>query len=215
MRWAALRRGRLDVAEFHEYCARMQAEHPITMTTLATHDTKRSDDVRARLAALTEIPARWKSAVNRWSRRNARFRSQGWPDRNTEYLLYQTLIGAWPISQEIGLRLTWRRPCARPRSRQAGLSRIKEFEDALQQFIYQILHAPDFLRSSRRLCRACIVPGRINSLAQTLLQIHGARECPTLTKAANLGSPPRRSRQPQSGGLRGTALLLDRTAKQD
>ena len=58
----------LTVEEFHDYCAKMQATHPLTMTTLSTHDTKRADDVRARLAAITEIPGRWSAAVNRWSR---------------------------------------------------------------------------------------------------------------------------------------------------
>jgi (1->4)-alpha-D-glucan 1-alpha-D-glucosylmutase len=55
------------VAEFHAYCAKMQATHPHTMTTLSTHDTKRSDDVRARLAVLSEMPASL-AALSRWSR---------------------------------------------------------------------------------------------------------------------------------------------------
>ena len=87
------------IDQFHEYCARMQAQHPLAMTTLSTHDTKRSDDVRARLAVLTEISSRWRGALHRWSRRNRPFQTQGFPDRNTEYFLYQTLIGAWPISK--------------------------------------------------------------------------------------------------------------------
>ena len=57
----------VSIDEFHAYCAHMQATHPLSMTTLATHDTKRGDDVRARLAVLTEIPARWKSALQRWA----------------------------------------------------------------------------------------------------------------------------------------------------
>ncbi len=65
----------LSVAEFHAYCAKMQATHPATMTTLSTHDTKRSDDVRARLAVLSEIPGRFGSAVQRWSRMNSAFRT--------------------------------------------------------------------------------------------------------------------------------------------
>ena len=95
----------MSVAEFHAYNAKMQATHPNTMTTLATHDTKRSDDVRARLAVLSEIPARVGEALLRWSRMNNELRAGcarcgDMPDRNTEYLLYQTLIGAWPITVE-------------------------------------------------------------------------------------------------------------------
>jgi (1->4)-alpha-D-glucan 1-alpha-D-glucosylmutase len=57
------------------------------MTTLSTHDTKRADDVRARLAVITEVPGRWKTALKRWSRMNAAFRTGTDPDRNTEYFL--------------------------------------------------------------------------------------------------------------------------------
>lgn len=161
--------GGLSVAQFHEYCARMQAEHPRTMTTLATHDTKRSDDVRARLAALTEIPSRWRSAVNRWSRMNARFRSQNWPDRNTEYLLYQTLIGAWPISQD---RLTayMEKAVREAKQQTTWTQQNREFEDALQQFIAQILHPPDFIRELQAMVVRVRRAGLSNSLAQTLLR---------------------------------------------
>ncbi len=91
----------LSAEEFHAYNAKMQMTHPHTMTTLSTHDTKRSDDVRARLAVLSEIPDEFGDALHRWSRRNNDLRAElklgEYPDRNTEYLLYQTLIGAWPI----------------------------------------------------------------------------------------------------------------------
>ena len=95
----------LSVEQFHAYSSKMQATHPLTMTTLSTHDTKRSDDVRARLAVLTEMPGRFGAAVHRWSRLNAELsgkRADGSPivDRNTEYFCYQTLIGAWPIDAE-------------------------------------------------------------------------------------------------------------------
>jgi (1->4)-alpha-D-glucan 1-alpha-D-glucosylmutase len=53
-------RNGIALAEFHDYCSRMHATHPLTMTTLSTHDTKRADDVRARLAAITEVPRRWR-----------------------------------------------------------------------------------------------------------------------------------------------------------
>src|ERR1700721_2585391 len=80
-------RNGLSVAEFHAYCEKMQTTHPATMTTLATHDTKRSDDVRARLAVLSEIPGKFYSAIQRWSRMNSAFRtgkrgSPAMPDRD-------------------------------------------------------------------------------------------------------------------------------------
>jgi (1->4)-alpha-D-glucan 1-alpha-D-glucosylmutase len=70
------------------------------MNTLSTHDTKRSADVRARLNVLSELPEAWEEAVHRWAHRNDRHRVGGWPDRNAEYLLYQTLVGAWPLDAE-------------------------------------------------------------------------------------------------------------------
>ena len=66
----------------------------------STHDTKRSEDVRARIHLLSEIPERWGQTVYRWAELNERHRRDDLPDRNAEYLLYQTLIGAWPIDAE-------------------------------------------------------------------------------------------------------------------
>ena len=85
------------VADFHQAMAAAARHWPEAMLTLSTHDTKRSGDVRARLSLLSEIPEAWELAVDRWSRHNERFKQNGWPDRNAEYLLYQTLVGAWPI----------------------------------------------------------------------------------------------------------------------
>jgi (1->4)-alpha-D-glucan 1-alpha-D-glucosylmutase len=161
--------GGMSVAQFHEYCARIHVSHPLTMTTLATHDTKRADDVRARLAALTEIPPRWRSAVHRWSRMNARFRTQGWPDRNTEYFLYQTLIGAWPISEE--RLVAYMEKAVREAKEQTSWSQQnREFEEALKQFIAQILRAPDFVRELETMVARVHRAGHCNSLAQTLLR---------------------------------------------
>ena len=68
-------RNGVSIAEFHAYSAKMQETHPSTMTALSTHDTKRSDDVRARLAVLSEIPGKFNSAVQRWSRMNSAFKT--------------------------------------------------------------------------------------------------------------------------------------------
>src|SRR5206468_2824277 len=74
------------------------------LSATATHDTKRGEDVRARLNVLSEIPGAWKSAVARWRTLNRRFKSDVRgalaPDANEEYLLYQTLVGAWPFDQD-------------------------------------------------------------------------------------------------------------------
>jgi (1->4)-alpha-D-glucan 1-alpha-D-glucosylmutase len=162
-------RNGISIAEFHEYCTKMQAEHPLTMTTLSTHDTKRSDDVRARLAVLTEITARWKSTVNRWARKNAQFKTGNFPDRNTEYFLYQTLVGTWPISAE---RLTaYMEKAAREAKQQTSWTQQnKEFEDALKTFIERLLDSEEFIKELEAFVSLLLEPGRLNSLAQTLIK---------------------------------------------
>jgi (1->4)-alpha-D-glucan 1-alpha-D-glucosylmutase len=88
----------VTVGEFNAWCGRQQRVWPVGMTALSTHDTKRSEDVRARLAVLSEVPDEWIDAVREWRARAGRYRSpSGWPDPNTEYLLWLTVVGAWPI----------------------------------------------------------------------------------------------------------------------
>lgn len=87
--------------ELHAWAARQQQSFPHAMTTLSTHDTKRSEDVRARLVTLSEVPDAWREAVTGWTQQAAPYRSPaGWPDPETEYLLWQTLVGTWPITSE-------------------------------------------------------------------------------------------------------------------
>jgi (1->4)-alpha-D-glucan 1-alpha-D-glucosylmutase len=83
--------------ELHAWCARAQRDWPDAMTTLSTHDTKRSEDVRARLFALSEVPERWGQAVSQWRAATAFYRPP-LLDANTEYLIWQTLVGGWPLS---------------------------------------------------------------------------------------------------------------------
>jgi len=155
--------------EFHAYCERMQATLPYTMTTLSTHDAKRSDDVRARLAALTEMPGRWKSALYRWARMNARHKTNKFPDKNTEYFLYQTLIGAWPISEE--RLLTYMEKAVREAKEQTSWTQQnKDFEDALRVFVQRILKSPEFIPDLEGMVGRVNHAGRVNSLAQSLLR---------------------------------------------
>jgi (1->4)-alpha-D-glucan 1-alpha-D-glucosylmutase len=159
----------LSVTELHNYFAKMQASHPITMTTLSTHDTKRADDVRARLATITEIPGRWRSLLNRWSRMNTQFRTGSFPDRNTECFLYQTLIGAWPITKD--RLISYMEKATREAKQQTTWTQNnKEFEDALRSFIERILESPGFVAELEKFVERILRAGRINSLAQTLLK---------------------------------------------
>lgn len=153
---------------FHEYCRTMQQTWPSTMTTLSTHDTKRSDDVRARLAVITEMPAEWRRFLRRWSRQNATLKNNNFPDRNTEYFLYQTLIGAWPIERE-RMHAYMEKAVREAKQQTSWTQQNKEFEDALHAFIDRLYESPEFVAALEQYVRLVIVPGRINSLGQILL----------------------------------------------
>src|ERR1035437_1461194 len=88
----------MSVEQFHQYCAHMQATHPLTMTTLSTHDTKRCDDVRARLAVLTEMPGQWNAPLHRWSKIKGKFKVNNFPAPTPKSFLPKTLLGGCPIS---------------------------------------------------------------------------------------------------------------------
>ena len=89
-----------SVGAFHEANAARSRDWPHALLTTSTHDTKRSEDVRARLAMLSEIPEQWAAAVSRWHALLAPYvqwaKDSEMPSRNDEYLLYQTLVGIWP-----------------------------------------------------------------------------------------------------------------------
>ena len=159
----------LTVADFHQYNRTMQATHPRTMTTLSTHDTKRSDDVRARLAVLSEMPEEFRATVRRWMERNGRYKTDDLPDRNTEYFLYQTLLGAWPISAE-RLETYMEKAMREAKQQTSWVANNQQYEAALREFMRRILHDAEFcgelLALVDRVCHA----GRINSLSQTLLK---------------------------------------------
>jgi (1->4)-alpha-D-glucan 1-alpha-D-glucosylmutase len=91
-------------AAFHEASLHRLQNEPASMLATSTHDTKMSEDVRARLLALSEIPERWGTALQQWSASNRSYKIQvdglEAPDANEEYLLYQILLGAWPLDEE-------------------------------------------------------------------------------------------------------------------
>ncbi len=93
--------GRFGIAseELHDFAGRLHAEWPTSMTALSTHDTKRSEDVRARLAVLSEVPGEWATALHEW-RELATPHRDSLLDPMTEYLIWQTLVGTWPIEAE-------------------------------------------------------------------------------------------------------------------
>ena len=153
---------------FHAVTAEAAAEHPAAMLATSTHDTKRSEDVRARLTLLSEIPAEWTAAVLRWSALNARHRRGDRPDRNTEYHLYQTLVGAHPIGLD---RLQqYIEKAAREAKTHTSWTAVDEgYERALREFVERALADPEFAAALEAFVSPLIGPGRVNSLAWKLL----------------------------------------------
>jgi (1->4)-alpha-D-glucan 1-alpha-D-glucosylmutase len=166
---AAPERNGVTLNEFHAFCDRTHMLYPNAMNSLSTHDTKRSDDVRARLAVLTEMPGAWRAALRRWSRMNRLFRTGEFPDRNTEYFLYQTLIGAWPIAKD--RTLAYMEKAAREAKEQTSWTQQNsEFEDALRRFIEHLYDSTEFLGDFEDFVSRILLAGRINSLTQTLIK---------------------------------------------
>ncbi|TMC82386.1 MAG: malto-oligosyltrehalose synthase [Chloroflexi bacterium] len=158
------------VDAFHEWCAHVATTRPATMLTLSTHDTKRSGDVRARLNVISEIPGEWEAAVRRWAEHNDRHRPHGYPDRNLEYLAYQTIVGAWPIDEE---RLTQflNKAAREAKLHTSWTNPVAAYEDALAEFVHSVTSDAEFMSDLESfLGRTQLVSfGRIASLAQTTL----------------------------------------------
>jgi (1->4)-alpha-D-glucan 1-alpha-D-glucosylmutase len=158
------------VDSFHDYCSHIAKAWPKTMITLATHDTKRSADVRARLHLLSEMPAEWEAAVRHWAEHNERYRSQGYPDRNLEYLIYQTLVGAWPIDAE-RLKQFLLKAAREGKAHTSWIDPVPAYEDAIAEFVNNVMADGEFMNDLQTFIgRNQLVPyGRITSLAQTAL----------------------------------------------
>ena len=180
----------LTAEAFHERNIDRQRNWPATLLATSTHDTKRSEDVRARMVAISEIPELWRRSLQRWRVANHRWKGTindvEAPDANEEYLLYQTLLGTWPIEANGEPQ-----PAATPeyieriqRYMAKALHEAKintswiqpneEWDTAMRDFVANILDSsprnkflPIFLPVAQEIARL----GAINSLTQTLLKL--------------------------------------------
>ncbi len=156
-------------AEFHAEAGRLAAGWPATMTTLSTHDTKRQEDVRARLAVLAEQPAAWGRQAARWHE-GARSLGAAGADPDIEYLLWQTLAAAWPIG---GKRLAgYLEKAMREAKTRTCWSRVDQrYEAAVQGMATSVL-ADGGLRDSIAAFAAALASGAVaNSLGAKLVQL--------------------------------------------
>ncbi|HZA41813.1 MAG TPA: malto-oligosyltrehalose synthase [Actinomycetota bacterium] len=158
------------VEEFHNHNAVSARDFPNTMLTTSTHDTKRSEDVRMRIHTLSEIPDAWGDAVRRWTVHNARYKSADMPDRNTEYFLYQTLVGAYRLDEDRAVEYM-RKATKEAKRFTSWTDPNPEFDVALDDFVRGLLGDPEFTRDLNEFVAPLITAGRINSLAQTVLKL--------------------------------------------
>lgn len=156
--------------EFHAAAMETRQRWPETMVTTSTHDTKRSEDVRARLVLLSEIPEAWGEAVQRWMTMNERFRSGGVVDRNAEYLLYQNLVGAWPVSPERAAAYA-EKATREAKTHTSWVNPTEEYDRALRRFVEGVLGDSGFTSDLEAFVAPLVAPGRLNSLSQTLVKL--------------------------------------------
>jgi (1->4)-alpha-D-glucan 1-alpha-D-glucosylmutase len=172
----------LSVDAFHEAVKIRSQEWPHGMTATATHDTKRGEDARARLMALTELPGEWTSAVARWKILNAphlviegEMRA---PSATFEYLLYQALLGAWPSGDHDDTFLERMQAYALKAAREgkqetSWLNPNQAYEAGVQTFLTRILdraNSAEFLGSLETFSQRTSLLGALNSLSQVTLK---------------------------------------------
>jgi (1->4)-alpha-D-glucan 1-alpha-D-glucosylmutase len=174
----------LSVDEFHQHNLVRLKHCPHSLNATSTHDTKRSEDVRARLNVLSEIPEEWEERLIRWHRRNKAKKSKVngrlVPESNMEIFLYQTLLGAWPFSmREAGsfkkrLKEYMIKAAREAKEHTNWLQPNQEYEGLLIRFIESILETSEkneFFYDFLQLQRQIAYYGALNSLSQVLLKI--------------------------------------------
>jgi (1->4)-alpha-D-glucan 1-alpha-D-glucosylmutase len=165
----------ISVDELHNFFARRNARWPNTMNATSTHDTKRSEDVRARIDVLSEIPDEWIRNATRWRRWLGDRRGE--VDANEEYFLFQTLVGAWPLDEnEVeAFRERMKRYVIKAsreaRTYTSWLQPNQHHEAALQNYIDVMFDDERFRKSLRQFSERVAFYGAINSLSQLLLKV--------------------------------------------
>jgi (1->4)-alpha-D-glucan 1-alpha-D-glucosylmutase len=172
-----------SLTSFHRRNAERARDWPAAMLATSTHDTKRSEDVRARINVLSELPREWRSALTRWTRLNGRkkvaVQGRVAPDRNEEYLLYQTLLGAWPFGgadDEFVRRVCefMLKALKEAKVHTSWITPNTDYEDAVLQFTRSILDRNEsaaFLDDLNQLQTKVAAFGCFNSLSQLVLKL--------------------------------------------
>ena len=140
------------------------------MTALTTHDTKRSEDVRARIALLSEIPDEWAAVVHDWHERT-RLQRQGSPlDDNIVYLFWQTLVGAWPLTRErLGGYLE--KATREAKQNTSWIDPDPDYDQAVQDFVAGVFANHDLLADVEAFVERLAPAWHTSAVAQKLIQL--------------------------------------------
>ncbi len=155
--------------EFHAFARRIARDWPATMTTLSTHDTKRGEDVRARLAVLAERAPQWQAEVARWHDRASQL-GGGLPEPDTEYLMWQTLAGAWPVSAD-RLEAYLRKAMREAKTRTSWASPDEAYEAQVLELARQVLADGELAGRIGGFVARLAADARVNSLGAKLIQL--------------------------------------------
>jgi (1->4)-alpha-D-glucan 1-alpha-D-glucosylmutase len=160
----------LSLEQFHAANAERAERFPRQLLATQTHDTKRSGDVRARISALSWLADDWGRLVPEWHRVTAGLRSGGAPDPNEEYLVYQTLLGAWPIEPE-RLAGYLEKTLREEKTHTSWTDPDEQWELAVKRFAAGLLDHRSFLESFEPFVERARTIGERIALAQTLLKL--------------------------------------------
>lgn len=177
----------ISIDEFHDRCRERARRFPQAMLATATHDHKRGEDLRARLAVLATVPRQWAQVVRQWRDRNAARKPTVdgicGPDATDEYILYQMLVGAWPMqlcaddsdgrAQLCAQLSTWQEKAVREAKRHSGWTEPNlAYESACRGFLEELLRTHDaFVTELTNLVTSIAAAGAVNALSQTLLRL--------------------------------------------
>ncbi len=180
-------------AAVHALLRERRERWPGSLSATSTHDTKRSEDVRVRIDALSEIPVEWRARLLRWSHMNrgrlGRVDGEPAPDRSDEALLYQTLVGAWPDGGPLAAGTTdhavlvariqgyMEKAIREAKIHTSWTNPDEAYESGVREFVAQILAAPEFLEDMGEFARRIAHAGRLASLSQVAVKCAAPGVC--------------------------------------
>jgi (1->4)-alpha-D-glucan 1-alpha-D-glucosylmutase len=160
----------LSLKAFHAASEDRARRWPMTMLGSSTHDTKRSEDARARLAVLSEMPSAWRLWLRRWSTINRSHRTEESPSRADEYHFYQALIAVWPADAE-RLKAYMLKSAREAKLRTSWINPDLEYEAALERFVTVSLASPLFQKELDEVLPRLVHLGMLVSLSQALVKV--------------------------------------------